>query len=81
MSQENYNIDIEFAFAFSFGEKKYQGLLGLADTGKDMFIKIESNEIMRPLDTEKALYQIAHILAEKTRTVSQLTEEKRNIWQ
>lgn len=78
MSKQDYEITVEFGF--SFGEHEYRGELILLGEGKDLQINIRTNKPMRPLDLEKALYQIAHIIAEKTQTKGQLRREKINIW-
>ena len=80
MSQPESRVELEIHFDFILEDKKFSGIFGMSDKGKVFFVEVHRPTPMNPLDVEKCLYQVAHIIAEKTKTDNYLTEEKLRVW-
>lgn len=82
MSQQESNVkmDFEFEFEFKLDRKNIRGIFGIAEKATIVGVEFHSNTTLSPLDVEKCMYQITHLIASKTRTTNQLREEKSNEW-
>lgn len=80
MSHPNSNLELEVAFEFEIKNRKYRGVMTIENNARNMYLEISSINPMRPVDLEKALYQVAHVLAEKTSTLKQFKQEKLDVW-
>jgi hypothetical protein len=81
MSQrDSKSPEVEVRFGFEIGERKFEGIVGLGNEGKILALEVHASKYMRPIDVEKVLYQVAHLIAEKTDTLKQFKQEKMNVW-
>jgi hypothetical protein len=80
MSQQESKTELEIEFEFKLGKKQIRGIFGVAEKSTVFGIEVHSSSALSPLEVEKTLYQITHLIAQKTRTMQQLIEEKKNAW-